>query len=235
MTGLGTSYIESGERTRSRPELVPQQSHRVDVACRILDVALAALLLVILAPLLVLIAIAIRLDSPGPAIFRQQRLGRGMEPFTVCKFRTMRDGVSEAVHEAFVAALIAGAQPDRQGHGPRFKLAADDRVTRVGHLLRRASLDELPQIFNVLHGEMSLVGPRPPIAYEVEKYPAPWFARFGVKPGITGLWQVNGRCELTHTQMIELDLEYIERRSLALNLWIMLRTVPAVLSGRGAS
>jgi lipopolysaccharide/colanic/teichoic acid biosynthesis glycosyltransferase len=235
MTGLSAGYMKSGERAWKPPEVVLAQDHRVDIPCRVLDIVLASLLLTMLSPLVVLIAIAIRLDSPGSAIFRQQRLGRGMKPFTVCKFRTMRDGVSQEVHQAFVASLIAGARPDRQGNGPRFKLAHDDRVTRIGHLLRRTSLDELPQLLNVMRGEMSLVGPRPPIPYEVERYPAQWFERFGVKPGITGLWQVSGRCELTHTQMIQLDLEYIARRSLALNLWIVLRTVPAVFSGRGAS
>jgi lipopolysaccharide/colanic/teichoic acid biosynthesis glycosyltransferase len=235
MTRLGTGYMKSGELAWKPPEGAAATKHWVDVPCRALDIVLSVLLLVIFLPLVVLIAIAIRLDSPGPVIFRQERLGRAMEPFTVCKFRTMRNGVSQDVHEAFVASLIAGAEPDRDGNGPRFKLAHDDRVTRIGHLLRRASLDELPQILNVLHGEMSLVGPRPPIPYEVEKYPPGWFARFGVKPGVTGLWQVSGRCELTHTQMIELDLEYIARRSFPLNLWIVLRTVPAVMSGRGAS
>ncbi len=118
---------------------------------------------------------------------------------------------------------------------PQFKLAGDDRITRVGRFLRSSSLDELPQLWNVLRGDMSLVGPRPPIPYEVDHYPAHWFRRFEVKPGITGLWQVSGRCELTLEQMIELDVEYVERRSLRLNVWILLRTLPAVLTSRGAS
>jgi lipopolysaccharide/colanic/teichoic acid biosynthesis glycosyltransferase len=111
----------------------------------------------------------------------------------------------------------------------------DERVTRVGAVLRRTSLDELPQLWNVLRGEMSLVGPRPPIPYEVEHYPSHWFARFAVKPGVTGLWQVSGRSELTLEEMVRLDVEYARRRSLWLNIRILARTVPAVLSGRGAS
>ena len=116
-----------------------------------------------------------------------------------------------------------------------FKLAGDKRVTRVGHLLRRASLDELPQLWNVLRGDMSLVGPRPPIPYEVEHYPPHWFDRFAVKPGMTGLWQVSGRSELGLEEMVALDIEYVARRSLWFNVTILARTVPVVFAGRGAA
>ena len=207
----------------------------VDIACRALDVTVALILLIAAMPMMIAIAIAIRLDSPGPVMFRQRRIGRSLSPFTVNKFRTMTHGASSDVHRAFVTGLIAGDQPDRAGSDPRFKLSGDARVTRVGRLLRRTSLDELPQLWNVLRGEMSLVGPRPPISYEVERYPADWFARFAVKPGMTGLWQVSGRSELTVQQMISLDIEYVERRSLHLNVWILLRTVPVVMTLRGAS
>jgi lipopolysaccharide/colanic/teichoic acid biosynthesis glycosyltransferase len=204
------------------------------LACRILDVALAALLLVILAPVLAVIAVVIRVESPGPVLFRQTRLGRSLEPFTLSKFRTMVAGVSHDVHREFVLGLIAGEEPQAPDSGPRFKLSRDVRVTRVGRFLRRTSLDELPQLWNVMRGEMSLVGPRPPIPYEVEHYPPHWFGRFDVKPGVTGLWQVSGRSELTLEEMVKLDLEYIARRSFWLNLWILARTVPVVLSTRGA-
>jgi lipopolysaccharide/colanic/teichoic acid biosynthesis glycosyltransferase len=217
------------------PTVVVADHNLADVACRVLDVVLAVVLLVALSPLLLAIAIVIRLDSPGAAIFRQGRLGRGMLPFTVYKFRTMQDGAPNDVHRRFVEALIAGEQPNPCDGGPRFKLVGDARVTRVGHVLRRTSLDELPQLLNVVRGNMSLVGPRPPIPYEVAQYPAHWFERFAVKPGITGLWQVSGRSEVTHEQMIQLDLEYIRRRSLGFNAWIVLRTIPAVISRRGAS
>jgi len=207
----------------------------VELACRALDVLLASLALVVLSPFLVLIAAAIRIDSRGPVLFRQQRLGRSLAPFTVNKFRTMHQGVSHDIHREFVLGLIAGEEPPAAHGGPLFKLNGDARVTRVGRFLRRASLDELPQLWNVLRGDMSLVGPRPPIPYEVEHYPPHWFARFAVKPGVTGLWQVSGRSQVTLEEMIKLDLEYAARRSFWLNLWILARTVPAVLSTRGAS
>lgn len=206
-----------------------------DVLSRTIDIALAATLLVALAPLLALIAAAIKLDSPGPVLFRQRRVGRRLAPFTVNKFRTMRHGASHERHRAFVLALIAGEQPQQPQGAPRFKIAGDTRVTRIGALLRRSSLDELPQLWNVLRGEMALIGPRPPIPYEVEHYPPHWFERFAVKPGITGLWQVSGRSELTLEQMIALDVQYVRRRSLRLDLAILACTLPAVLSGRGAS
>lgn len=212
-----------------------QQTRGVDFACRVLDVTVAGILLIVLLPLMLVIALAIRLDSGGPVLFTQRRMGRSLQPFTVLKFRTMKHGVSHDVHRAFVQQLIAGDEPVQVAGKPRFKLASDDRVTRVGRLLRRTSLDELPQLWNAFRGEMSLVGPRPPIPYEVEQYPAHWFTRFAVKPGLTGLWQVSGRSELTMEQMVSLDAEYVQRRSFLLNVWILLRTIPAVLCLRGAS
>jgi lipopolysaccharide/colanic/teichoic acid biosynthesis glycosyltransferase len=202
---------------------------------RALELVLCAAMLVLLAPLLAVIALAIKLDSSGPVLFRQERLGRDRKPFILNKFRTMHNGVDHETHRKFVVGLIAGEVPEAHEGGPRFKLADDERVTRVGRLLRRTSLDELPQLWNVLRGEMSLVGPRPPIAYEVDHYPAHWLERFAVKPGLTGLWQVSGRGELTLDEMVELDIQYIHGRSLRSNLAILLRTVPVVLSTRGAS
>ena len=188
--------------------------------------------MVLLAPLFGLIALAVKLDSAGPALFRQRRLGYEIKPFTVHKFRTMEQGATEDQHREFVTELINGQTPETPG--PRFKMTEDPRVTRCGRLLRRSSLDELPQLWNVLRGEMSLVGPRPPIQYEVEQYPPHWFARFAAKPGLTGLWQVSGRSDVTLEEMVALDIEYIQNRSLWLNLKIILRTVPAVLSAKGA-
>jgi lipopolysaccharide/colanic/teichoic acid biosynthesis glycosyltransferase len=214
-------------------EQVDRRSQATAVSCRCLDIVVAAALLVLLLPLLLLIAIVIRLDSRGWAVYRQQRLGHRRRPFVVNKFRTMAADAGHDTHREFVLALISGERgPTDTGV---FKLTEDDRITRVGRFLRRSSLDELPQLWNVLRGDMSLVGPRPPIPYEVEKYPEHWFGRFAVKPGITGLWQVNGRSELTLEEMIALDLEYVRRRSLRLNLEILLRTVPAVLRARGAA
>ncbi len=188
--------------------------------------------MILLSPILVLVALSVRLDSPGPAIYRQRRIGRDLEPFSVAKFRTMHVGVAPDAHRAHVEGMISGAGERTQ---PMAKLAEDTRVTRVGAFLRRTSLDELPQLWNVIRGQMSLVGPRPPIQYEVDKYPAEAFRRFAVRPGLTGLWQVRGRSLLTFQQMIELDNEYVETRSLLLNLKILILTVPTVIHGKGAA
>jgi lipopolysaccharide/colanic/teichoic acid biosynthesis glycosyltransferase len=224
-------------------------SRLVNASCRALDIVGSAVLLVVLAPLLCAIAIVVRLDSPGPSIFRQQRIGRGRKPFTVNKFRSMSDGVAHDRHREFVLGLIKGEPPrhdipDREPEGQDapdhetstqyYKMIADPRVTRAGNILRRSSLDELPQLWNVLRGDMSLVGPRPPIPYEVDHYPPEWLGRFAVKPGITGLWQVSGRSKVTLEEMVRLDVEYADRRTLWLNLWILARTVPAVLGAHGA-
>jgi lipopolysaccharide/colanic/teichoic acid biosynthesis glycosyltransferase len=210
------------------------RDRRMEAGCRVLDIVGSATLLILLAPLLCAIAIAIRLDSPGPALFRQRRYGRDLKPFTVHKFRTMQNGVPEDHHREFVTGLISEGTPRQAAPPRRYKMTEDPRVTSFGRFLRRSSLDELPQFWDVLRGEMSLVGPRPPIPYEVEQYPPHWLARFAVKPGVTGLWQVNGRSDVTLEEMVRLDIEYIRRRSVWLNVIIMARTVPAVLSARGA-
>jgi lipopolysaccharide/colanic/teichoic acid biosynthesis glycosyltransferase len=207
-------------------------SRFTEVAIRLLDLIGAAALLVLLSPLLVLVALTVRIDSSGPAIYRQRRVGRHLEPFSVAKFRTMREGARADRHREHVIGMIAA---DERGARPMVKLEEDDRVTRVGSLLRRTSLDELPQLWNVLRGEMSLVGPRPPIQYEVDRYPPEAFRRFAVRPGLTGLWQVRGRSLLTFRKMIELDTEYVERRSLPLNIKILLLTLPTVIHGKGAA
>jgi lipopolysaccharide/colanic/teichoic acid biosynthesis glycosyltransferase len=214
-----------------------EESRATAIACRTLDIVVAAVLLVLLSPVLALIAIGVRVDSRGRSLFLQKRLGRDQRPFVVKKYRTMRSDVGHDEHREFVEAFIAG-DADQKGLGgkrPMYKLTEDDRVTSLGRFLRRTSLDELPQLLNVLMGEMSLVGPRPPIAYEVERYPAEAFGRFAVNPGITGLWQVGGRSETSFNEMIALDLEYVRRRSLLLNLQILWRTVFVVLNGRGAA
>jgi exopolysaccharide biosynthesis polyprenyl glycosylphosphotransferase len=195
------------------------------VAKRSLDLAVATLGLV---PALVtglLIALAIKLDSPGPVLFRQQRIGVDGQPFFIYKFRSMRPGA-----EAEQAALA----DFNEATGPLFKIRNDPRLTRLGTFLRRTSLDELPQLVNVIRGEMSLVGPRPPIPAEVEQY-RPWHRqRLQVPPGLTGLWQVSGRSDLSFDEMCLLDIYYIENWSLRMDLMILLRTVPRVLRGNGA-
>ncbi|MDX6681604.1 MAG: hypothetical protein QOG94_1643 [Solirubrobacteraceae bacterium] len=223
------------EQAAAPPGVAPDRARRsraTEFGCRALDLAIASSLLVLLAPLLLVIALVIRLDSRGPALFRQRRLGRDLRPFVVNKFRTMHVDMRDDEHRAFVQRLIAG---DAERHRELFKLAGDQRVTRAGRFLRKSSLDELPQLLNVVLGQMSLVGPRPPLDYEVEKYPAHAFGRFAVQPGITGWWQVCGRSQLSFDEMIALDLEYAARRSLWFNVRILARTLPVVLLGRGAT
>jgi exopolysaccharide biosynthesis polyprenyl glycosylphosphotransferase len=210
------------------------------VVKRAVDLVGAAAGLVIAAPLMAIVAIAVTLDSPGPVFFRQERVGTGGRRFRVLKFRTMVHGASDAAHRELVTRMLAGddagAARGQAGGRPVYKLMGDTRVTRLGRLLRRTSLDELPQLFNVLRGDMSLVGPRPPLPYEIEAYAHWQFDRLEVRPGITGLWQVSGRNLLTYRQMCELDVEYVRRWSLWLDCRILLRTLPVVLfnSGRAA-
>jgi exopolysaccharide biosynthesis polyprenyl glycosylphosphotransferase len=192
---------------------------------RAMDVILALLMILLGLPVIVLIALAIKLDSPGPILFRQDRVGKNGRPFRIYKFRSMRVGAEEEQED-----LLAMNEAD----GPLFKIRNDPRLTRVGRFLRRTSLDELPQLINVLQGQMSLVGPRPAIAYEVEQY-QPWHRqRLSVHPGMTGLWQVSGRSELTFDEGVLLDIYYIEHWSPWLDLTILLRTVPKVFIGDGA-
>ena len=207
---------------------------------RMFDLVSAAAALVVTAPLTLVIAAAIKLDSRGPVFFRQERLGLGGRLFRVWKFRTMVAGASDAAHRDLITRMMAGDPADTahtaEDGSKVYKLVKDDRVTRVGRWLRRLSLDELPQLFNVIAGQMSLVGPRPPLAYEAEQYDRWQYGRLRVRPGITGLWQVSGRNLLSYRQMCELDMEYVHRWSLWLDMRILLRTVPVVLfnSGRAA-
>ncbi|MDQ6672948.1 MAG: sugar transferase [Chloroflexota bacterium] len=200
-------------------------------AKRVLDVVVAGALLALLWPLLLVAALLVRLSSSGPILFHQERIGRDGKPFTLYKFRTMLDKNDPSVHRAYVQALIGG---EAAAVGGTFKLLHDARITRTGRMLRRFSLDELPQLFNVLNGSMSLVGPRPALAYEVDAYGDRERQRLSVTPGITGLWQVSGRATLNFHQMIAFDLAYIDGWSLGLDLEILRRTPAAVLSGRGA-
>jgi lipopolysaccharide/colanic/teichoic acid biosynthesis glycosyltransferase len=220
--------IDAGTRELEYPD----QSRTTAIACRALDIAIAIVALVLLSPLLLVIVLWIRLDSNGPALFRQERRGRDMEPFVVNKFRTMHLNAPNDEHVAYVQSLIAG---DAERKEKLFKLVADERVTRAGRTLRKTSLDELPQLINVLLGNMSLVGPRPCLDYELVKYPPHAFGRFAVKPGITGLWQVSGRSQLGFDEMIALDIEYAQRPSFWFNVEILVRTLPVALLGRGAA
>jgi lipopolysaccharide/colanic/teichoic acid biosynthesis glycosyltransferase len=230
--------MEAFQLREERP--VTADSLPAALARRALDLIVAGALLLALAPVLLAIALAIRLESGGPAIFRQRRLGRHSRPFTLCKFRSMRRDADATRHREYVRALIESAEtggdtPTGDNSGDLYKLAVDDRITAVGRFIRKWSLDELPQLWNVVRGDMSLVGPRPVIDYEAERYPGWYAARFAVKPGLTGLWQVSGRNERTYEEMVRFDIDYARRQSLGLDLVILAKTPWTVLTRRGAA
>ena len=228
---------------RSNPTLYPDLRQR-DGANRLgramkrgMDVLGSLLLLALLSPVFLVIAAAIKLNSRGPILFRQQRIGEHGTPFVFLKFRSMYTNNDSSQHKEYVRQLIAGQAAKQPTSGPGegvFKLTNDPRITQVGNFLRRTSLDELPQFLNVLRGEMSLVGPRPPVPYEVEAY-ATWHRRrlLEAKPGITGLWQVQGRSRVGFDDMVRLDLRYARSCSPWLDLKILLQTPKAVIAGNG--
>ncbi|HKY52413.1 MAG TPA: sugar transferase [Candidatus Limnocylindria bacterium] len=200
-----------------------------ELAKRAMDVVLAAMFIVLLLPIFVVIGLAIVWDSGFPILYRGERVGRHGRTFRVAKFRSMRAGCDQAAHAEFVRRLLQGETRSL------YKVPDDARVTRVGAFLRRTSLDELPQLWNVLRGEMSLVGPRPDVPYAVAAYPDWVHARLNVRPGITGLWQVSGRSRVGLIDMYRLDVAYASRTSLPSDIRILLRTVPVVLGREGAA
>ena len=215
---------------------VSDQPRAVNVLRRCFDLTVSLALIVLLSPILVAVALAVRIDSRGPALFRQRRVGHREGEFTLYKFRSMRVDADPRGHQEYVTALIKGEDGSREGGRENlYKLAVDNRITPVGRWIRRWSLDELPQLFNVVKGDMTLVGPRPAIPYEVSEYPSWYRERFSVKPGLTGYWQVSGRNERTYEEMVRLDIEYAERRTLGLDLLILLKTPWVVLSRKGAA
>jgi len=231
---------------QSRPELYPinidesirKQNQLQWGLKRGMDVFGAIVGIILFSPIMALTAIAVKLNSSGPAIFKQSRLGMKGTRFPFYKFRSMYWNADERIHREYVDHLIKGnlAKIDQgDGKGPLYKMKSDSRITKVGKIIRKLSIDELPQFFNVLKGEMSLVGPRPPIPYEVEKY-QPWHLRriLEVKPGITGPWQVGGRSSTSFDDMVRLDLKYAENWSLWLDLKILLKTVKVVINLKGA-
>jgi exopolysaccharide biosynthesis polyprenyl glycosylphosphotransferase len=205
---------------------------------RVMDIVGSTLALILLAPVFLLLAIIIKMTSKGPVLFRQQRVGQFGARFEFLKFRSMAVSTDAGIHKEFVQNFIAGkAQPAAAANDQKvvYKITSDPRVTWIGRFMRRTSLDELPQFWNVLNGEMSLVGPRPPIPYEIEAYDT-WHRRrlLEAKPGITGLWQVHGRSRTTFDEMVRLDLRYSRTWSPLLDLKILLQTPRAVISGDGA-
>ncbi|MBU2501023.1 MAG: exopolysaccharide biosynthesis polyprenyl glycosylphosphotransferase [bacterium] len=203
---------------------------------RFFDLTVSGILLLLTAPLMGLIALLIKQSSPGPVFFVQERLGKDGKPFKFYKFRSMKHNSDDAIHRQFAAMFINGDERGcaESNSGEKvFKLKEDPRVTGIGSLLRRTSLDELPQLINIVRGEMSLVGPRPPIAYEIENY-LPWhMERLRAVPGLTGLWQVSGRSSVSFDEMVHMDIRYISNWSLWRDVMILLKTVPVVLRGTG--
>lgn len=201
---------------------------------RLMDLVLTVPLLLALSPVLLAVAVAVRLDSPGPALFRQRRIGQGGRPFTILKLRTMAHNPGGRAAGGKDEVAAAGAPPAINLETFVFQVPDDPRITRVGRWLRRTSLDELPQLWNVIRGEMSLVGPRPEVPEIVALYSDEQRRRLLVKPGMTGLAQVTGRGTLTVAESIRYDLEYVDRWSLWLDLYVLVKTIPAVLRGIGA-
>ncbi|WP_322490173.1 sugar transferase [Chloroflexus sp.] len=192
---------------------------------RVLDITVASIAIVLTAPIMLITAILIKLESPGPVIFKQVRVGKDGEHFYCYKFRSMYVDAEQRLREL---------QAQNEADGPVFKMKRDPRVTQVGRVIRKLSIDELPQLFNVLKGDMSLVGPRPALPSEVAKYTYEQLGRLHAIPGITGLQQVSGRSDLDFKRWVELDLQYIAEQSIWKDIEILLRTIPAVLLGRGA-
>ncbi|ORA26992.1 sugar transferase [Mycobacterium aquaticum] len=201
------------------------------LARRTADVLIAGSALIVLFPLMVIIGVVIRLTSPGPALFTQPRVGLGREPFCFYKFRTMRVGGDDTALRETIARDLRGE--DTSSRGSR-KLDGDPRITPFGSILRRTSLDELPQLINVLRGDMTLVGPRPCLVWTADMFPSEFDARFDVPPGLTGLWQVSGRSTLGTLDMLRLDIDYVRQRSLRGDVAILARTLPVILRGDGA-
>jgi exopolysaccharide biosynthesis polyprenyl glycosylphosphotransferase len=203
---------------------------------RAFDLLAASLMLIVVSPVMLVIALVIKKTSPGPVLFAQERLGRDGRPFKFYKFRTMEHNSDDAIHRQFVSMFIGGDADgcaDTNAGDQVFKMKRDPRVTAIGAALRKTSLDELPQLFNILMGEMSLVGPRPPIAYEIENY-QPWhMERLKAVPGLTGLWQVSGRSTVSFEEMVRLDIRYINNWSPWRDFVILLKTIPVVFQGTG--
>lgn len=204
-----------------------------------MDIAGALVGLTLFGPLMLIIAIAIKLDSSGPVFFVQEAIGKDREPFNMLKFRSMYQGADNNQHRRFVEAFVRGKETgqniDPRTGAPVYKIINDPRITRMGRFLRRTGLDEAPQFFNVLKGDMSLVGPRPPLPYEHSLYDDWAKQRLAVRPGITGLYQIRKRSQTNFREMVEIDLEYVEKMSLWLDIKLLLLTIPVItIMGKGA-
>ncbi len=236
-----TAYAVGGNFTAASPRLfIPVDTSNYYGSSgwmkRTFDIVFASLMLLVAGPLMLVIALLVKKSSPGPVMFIQERLGRDGTPFRFYKFRSMNHNSDDAIHREFAAMFISGDDDacSANSSGEKvFKLKRDPRITAIGAFLRKTSLDELPQLLNILKGEMTLVGPRPPIAYEIENY-QPWhMERLKAVPGLTGLWQVSGRSSVSFDEMVRLDIRYINEWSLWKDIVIMAKTLPVVLKGTG--
>jgi lipopolysaccharide/colanic/teichoic acid biosynthesis glycosyltransferase len=227
--GTSPVFLDVETEDRKSQEMVR------DVAKRALDIVGSTAFLIAFSPAFFCIAALVKLTSKGPVVFRQQRVGKGGRPFVMLKFRTMCVNADHMIHQQYVESFIQSGAMSGFGKSAVFKIVHDPRVTPLGHFLRRSSLDEVPQFWNVLKGEMSLVGPRPPLSYEVARYKG-WHRRrvLEAKPGITGLWQVTGRSRTTFDEMVRLDLRYARNHSVWTDLKLLLATPLVVISGKGA-
>jgi len=226
-----TESLVSPVGTRFRERMLAER-----LVKRSIDVASASLVTVLGFPFYLAVALLIKLTSRGPVFYSQSRIGEHGEVFTLYKFRTMRQGADDAIHREFTRSFIEGRMSNSSldEKAPSvYKLTNDPRVTSIGNFLRKTSLDELPQFINILRGEMTIVGPRPPLQYELEYYEEWHKLRLEVKPGLTGLWQVSGRSSVPFNEMVKLDLYYIEHWTLLLDFKIMMRTIPVMLFGSG--
>lgn len=201
---------------------------------RTLDIVFGIAMFAAALPIMVVVAVLVALDSPGPILYKQRRVGQDGHEFDMYKFRSMRHNADHSVHHMAVARFMKGERLDtsRTTNSP-YKLGDDKRITRFGKFIRRTSLDELPQLWNIVSGEMSLVGPRPPVPYEVAMYSKRAMQRLNGKPGLTGPWQVYGRGKVKFPEMVEMDIAYLRNRSLAYDIKLILATLPAVFKGRG--
>lgn len=203
---------------------------------RILDVVLTILALIPVSVIMLITAILIRIDSPGPVIFKQTRFGLNGAKFTFYKFRSMYHNASTTPHEEAIVTWMNGTDAINHDSSDKpYKLGDDARITRVGSFIRKTSIDELPQLWNVLRGDMSIVGPRPPLEYELKRYSVHHFRRLAGKPGLTGTWQVYGRGRVTFEEMVEQDITYLETQSVRYDLKLMIMTVPVMITGRGGA
>jgi lipopolysaccharide/colanic/teichoic acid biosynthesis glycosyltransferase len=210
---------------------LPETATWESVARRAVDLTVSLAALLVLGIPLIVIGLVIRWTSVGPALFQQQRVGLGGKTFTMYKFRTMRTGVGDEMLRELIAAELRGEDTSVDGS---YKLDSDPRVTPIGAFLRKTSLDELPQLINVVFGDMSLVGPRPCLEWEARMFPTEFQPRFSVRPGITGLWQVSGRSTVSTLEMLHLDLTYVRTRNLISDISILVRTLPSVLRDSSA-